>query len=402
MSGPEPGSPPAHRRLSRREFLQWAAGLGGAALFGYLLRGWITPGPTELPSPTATGPVPTPTGTPTPTTAPPDTATPEPTATEEPWILPNRPSKLGLHTIKPNNAFPFVRGVTEAGAHVTLVKALGNFGLLREIKSVSPTTVTIGRWDGLANVEIQGDPAEVAGYVMAQHMAQWTNERDVADYWEVLNEVNPPTVEGHLWLARFYSAAMTIAEANGFRLALLSYSTGVPEWATWQAIVESGFFTQAKAGGHILALHEYNWPRMSSGWGVGLPGQPAPDAERGILAGRYRHLYRDFLIPRDQVIPLAITECGLDPLLAGEKVGGLPARWLRELAWYDSKLVEDDYVLGAAVFTLGGDEGWRGFDYEAQLPALHDYLVRLKDLGATSAMGQARSSRMTITPPINS
>lgn len=402
MSGPESGSPPAHRRFSRREFLQWAAGLGGAALFGYLLRGWIAPGPAELPSPTATGPVPTPTGTPAPTTAPPDTATPEPTATEEPWILPNRPSKLGLHTIKPNNAFPFVRSVTEAGAHVTLVKALGSFGLLREIKSVSPTTITIGRWDGLANVEIQGDPAEVAGYVMAQHMAQWTNERDVADYWEVLNEVNPPTVEGHLWLARFYSAAMTIAEANGFRLALLSYSTGVPEWATWQAIVESGLFTQAKAGGHILALHEYNWPRMSSGWGVGLPGQPAPDAERGILAGRYRHLYRDFLIPRDQVIPLAITECGLDPLLAGEKVGGLPARWLRELAWYDARLVEDDYVLGAAVFTLGGDEGWRGFDYEAQLPALHDYLVRLKDLGATSAMGRARSSRITITPPINS
>lgn len=402
MSGPEPGSPPAHRRFSRREFLQWAAGLGGAALFGYLLRGWIAPGPAEPPSPTATGPVPTPTGTPASTTAPPDTATPEPTATEEPWILPNRPSKLGLHTIKPNNAFPFVRSVTEAGAHVTLVKALGSFGLLREIKSVSPTTITIGRWDGLANVEIQGDPAEVAGYVMAQHMAQWTNERDVADYWEVLNEVNPPTVEGHLWLARFYSAAMTIAEANGFRLALLSYSTGVPEWATWQAIVESGLFTQAKAGGHILALHEYNWPRMNSGWGVGLPGQPAPDAERGILAGRYRHLYRDFLIPRDQVIPLAITECGLDPLLAGEKIGGLPARWLRELAWYDARLVEDDYVLGAAVFTLGGDEGWRGFDYEAQLPALHDYLVRLKDLGATSAMGRARPPRITITPPINS
>jgi hypothetical protein len=91
-------------------------------------------------SPTA-APSPAPTSTPTP----PPTETPRPTPTELPWVYPNGPSKLGLHTVSPNGAFPFVRSVTEAGGRIRLMKAVGNFGILREVKSVSPQTVTIGR-----------------------------------------------------------------------------------------------------------------------------------------------------------------------------------------------------------------------------------------------------------------
>lgn len=385
----------ARVNLNRRAFLKGLLALAGAALTSCVRSNqeapllptpatWTPEATSPTASPTAS-PSPYPTGAPALTSTPPPTETPSntpsPTPTEMPWVYPNKPSKLGLHTVSPNGAFPFVRGITEAGGQIRLMKALGNFGVLREVKSISPATVTVGRWPYVEAVDIWGEPAHAAERVMQQHMQAWQHERDVVDYWEVLNEVNPGNTEGHVWLARFYWAAMDIAEAQGYRLALFSYSAGVPEWADWSAIVETGIFARAAQGGHILALHEYDWPFLRLNWGGSLPGQPAYDPERGILAGRYRHLYRDFLIPRGEVIPLAITECGLDPGITGAAPSFTWQRqWLNELAWYDSKLVEDDYVIGAAIFTLGGGADFYYYDYEVLLPDLREYILRLKDL----------------------
>ncbi len=383
--------------MNRREFLRLLAAAGGGFLLGYWSRGLLgggeaTPAPTPtftattMPSPTL-GPTatlpPTATSANVPATSPPPpTQPPPPTPTPRPWVYPVGPSKLGIHTIEPDGTFPFVRDLVGQGGHIAIVKGVGNFGVLREVKTLSPSTITVGRWPGVESVAVNGDPRAAAEAVMNAHMPHWRGEADVVDYWEVLNEVNPGTTGGHLWLAQFYWRAMEIAEANGFRLALFSYSTGVPEWGDWAAIVETGFFARARQGGHVLALHEYNWPHVETGWGVSIPGQPHPDPERGILMGRYRHLYRDFLIPRGEVIPLVITECGLDPALSGS----LPSNdWWRynliqEMAWYDVRLVEDDYVLGAALFTLGGGERWRIYDYTDKLPTLADYILRTEGL----------------------
>lgn len=380
-------------KIDRREFLKWLIGLGGAAALGYALRRLVTQRPAAPPpratptvapsgTPSIAAPTPSPTLTtgptprPTPTEKVPPTQPPPPTPTEIPWVYPEGVSKLGLHTIKPNHAFPFVRSVTDAGATVKLVKALGGVGLLREVKSVSPETITVGRAARTENIATQGAPTARAQQLMAEHIPVWEGERDFVDYWEVLNEPDPSGPEGHTWLARFYIAAMEIAETNGYKLALFSYSTGVPEWNEWAAIVETGIFARAKAGGHILALHEYDWPTLRDNFGGSIPGQPAYEPDRGVLAVRYRHLYRDFLIPRDEVIPLAITECGLDTgVTGGEMDPYWERRWLKEMAWYDSKLVEDDYVLGAAIFTLGGSGDWHEFDYEDLLPDLRAYLL---------------------------
>ncbi len=302
-----------------------------------------------------------------------------PLVSSQPFPVPHGPSKLGVHTVRPNNAVGFVQGVHDAGAHVALVKAVDDFGYIRLVKEASPETVTVGRWTGEQWVDASGDPAEKAAYVMGEHMPRWRYEEDVVDYWEVLNEVDPPTVEGHVWLAQFYMEAMHIADANGYKLAVFSYSVGVPKWHEWQAIVETGVFAQAKGSGHILALHEYNYPTMDYRWGEPLEDQLSyPD--RGCLGGRYRHLYRDFLVPRDEVIPLAITEGGLDPVLWQP---GMPTTWkerlVEEMAWYDDRLREDDYVIGIAIFTIGGAYGWEMYDYEELLPEFHDHIVSLKD-----------------------
>ncbi|NLE46597.1 MAG: hypothetical protein GX620_17925 [Chloroflexi bacterium] len=262
---------------------------------------------------------------------------------------------------------------------MAIVKAFNDLGYLRAVKESSPDTVTVGR-RGVSFVDPEGDPAKAAARVMRQHMPGWEYERDVVDYWEVLNENDPPTVEGHVWLARFYIEAMAIAENNDYRLAIFSYSVGVPSWAEWAAIVETGVFARAQQGGHILALHEYNWPTMDYRWGEQMPGQPVYD-DRGVLTGRYRYLYGDFLIPRGEVVPLAITECGLDPVLwtSGQPTNHWRERFVEEMIWYDTRLREDDYVLGAAMFTVGGAWGWQSYDYEELLPDFHNYIVSLKN-----------------------
>ena len=363
-------SPNEHRRIiNRREFLKRSATLGITALIQRLLGGVAAPAQAAGMRETS-----------------------EPPAADDldhhvylPFVSGPRPlahghSKLGLHTLHSNNAVGFVQDVHDAGAHVALVKALGEFGYLRPVKEISPETVTVARWGKPQTVTPSGDPADKASDVMRKHMPHWKHEKDVVDYWEVLNENDPPSIEGHVWLAQFYIETMNIAEDNDYKLALFSYSTGVPMWCEWEAIVETGVFVRAKEGGHILALHEYNWPVMNYRWGESLEDQP-PYEDRGVLTGRYRYLYRDFLIPRDEVIPLAITECGLDPVLwqPGQPTNHWEERYVEEMAWYDTKLREDDYVLGAAMFTIGGDWGWEDYDYEDLLPDFHDYIVSLKD-----------------------
>ncbi len=296
---------------------------------------------------------------------------------------PQGPSKIGVHAIANGGTVDFVRMVKQGGGHVAVVKGL-TFGYLKDVKEISPETVTLGRWPDPQWEAIQtgGDvPAQAALY-MNMHMSYWEAHKAYVDYWEILNEVDPPTIEGHVWLAEFFIEAMNIAEANGYKLALFSYSMGVPEIYEWQAMVETGVFARAKQGGHILSLHEYANP-MSGRWGEAMPLYPGQDpndpslpryADRGVLTGRYRHLYRDILIPRDEVIPLVITECNLaieDPEERAEI-------FLDEMFWYDDRLREDEYVIGMTIFTLGGLY-WSHFDFREFLPDLANHIIILKD-----------------------
>jgi hypothetical protein len=274
-----------------------------------------------------------------------------------------------------------------------MVKALDDFGYLRQVKDISPETVTVARCGPARapqTVTPDGDPVDRAVDMMAQHMPHWEYERDVVDYWEVLNESKPPSIAGHAWLAQFFIAAMDIAEDNGHKLALFSYSTGVPQWHEWEAIVETGVFARAIAGGHVLALHEYDWPVSDQRWGEPTEDIP-PYEDRGVLNCRYRYLYRDFLIPRDEVVPLVITEAGLDPVLMFAGNPNLPQPWreryVEEMVWCDTNWREDDYVVGAAMFSLGTFEQWENYDYEELLwpdnpygpNNFFDHIVSLKD-----------------------
>lgn len=296
---------------------------------------------------------------------------------------PRGPSKLGFHVTIGNPMIPYIQQLRDAGTQFAIIKCASDFGAAYAAKQYTPRTVTVGRWVGPEAFRDYGDPLREAQEKMKAHMQVWAKNRDVIDYWEVLNEPAPPGVDAHRRIAEFFMKCMEIAEKNGYKLALFSYSVGVPQWEQFEGIFKTGVFQMAKAGGHVLSLHEYNWGSQCKYWGRALPGRPAyPD--RGTRTGRYRWWYRDFLIPENQVIPLVITEAGYDPILKEADDGGWD--WRNHymdgggvgLPWIDDRLREDDYVIGTALFTAGN---WNpSYNYtDVELQTITNYVISMKN-----------------------
>lgn len=314
--------------------------------------------------------------TPTPTPSPEPTREPSPTPTPTvPWPPPlSEPSrsKLGLH-VQWNNSpdiMEFVRRMLPA-----VIKALDDLGFVAEVKEVSPHTIVVARLTHPQPME--GDPEAMARAFVAANLPTYL-QHPAVDYWEGYNE---PDVKGRMaWYARFEAERVRAMAEHGLRAAIGGFSAGVPEWEEFEAFLPA--IRAAKEHGGILTLHEYDAPVMDRAMGAGLPGHPNhPD--RGALALRYRWWYEDFLIPRDLVIPLVISEAGVDGLV-GNRPGPRDAQgwrdfrgywaeiglgsdpleaYLRQLDWYDRELQKDDYVIGWALFTVGAmNPDWESYD----------------------------------------
>jgi hypothetical protein len=272
-----------------------------------------------------------------------------------------------------------IRQLLASGTRMPTVKAVVSIGWLKDVKELDHEIVTVGRFmrgnDPRINVEgpeLTGDLRKSAQKVMGTLLPRWEAHRDYVDYWEIINEQDPTGADGHRQLGEFMMHCMDIANREGYHLALFSYSMGVPEWDEMKAVVETGVFGQAKVGGHAFSLHEYAEP-MDCWYGEPLPGRPAYP-NRGPLACRYRWWYEDFLIPRNEVIPLFLTEANVAkdlPLLSQQE-------WIDQMRWYDARLREDYYVVGAHLFTLGSAGSWDNYDYGKWLPALVAHAVSLK------------------------
>jgi hypothetical protein len=291
---------------------------------------------------------------------------------------PHGPSKLGAHTILANNALYWVEYIANAGAHMAAVKALENdLGWMAQVKQVSPQTITVGRFVRFHDtVPLDGDLQATAQELMDRILPDMDTHRAYTDYWEITNEMDPPTMDGYRRHAILHQHLMDIAEREGFKIALFTWNAGTPEWEEMEAVVETGVFGQAREGGHILALHEGTFaPPVTTGYGEPLPGRPRyPD--RGTLCCRYRWLYEDFLKPRNEVIPLLMSEFGLG---AYADTGLTPEQWVAEVSWFDDRMREDDYVLACCPFTLGPVGQWDDHDWEAALPAYATRIISLKD-----------------------
>lgn len=337
----------------------------------------------SMPNATAT---PSRTLTPRPTNTPLPTATPTP-AWPETLASPGR-SKLGLH-VQNNNSPDIMEFIRRVKPRV--VKGVDDLGFLEEVKKVSPQTITIGRFSDVPQ-NMDGDPKQAALDLVNRYLTRYRQFPGV-DYWEGLNE---PGVNGRMeWFAAFEAERVRLMAQYGLRCAIGAFSTGSPEWDQFEAFLPA--IQAALEHGGILTLHEYDAPTFDRSVGSGLPGI-APMADRGALALRYRWWYEDFLKPRGLVIPLVISEAGIDGTIANRpgpkglgwqdfvdfwRAAGLDpdgvTEYLHQLAWYDSELQKDDYVIGCTIFTAGpAGNNWRSFDITGMLHPLAFYLASLK------------------------
>jgi hypothetical protein len=329
-----------------------------------------------------------------PTRTPPATDTPTPTATSTRYasVLPDLPptdelgpSKLGLHVVQNNDPaiMEFVRRAQPA-----VMKAVDDLGFLAEVKEVSPRTITIGRHsiDGQAFI---GNPEEEARRFVEEYLEIYQLNPAV-DYWEGWNEPDP-NLDNMLWYSRFEQERVRQMAAHGFRTAVGGFATGVPEMDEFPVFLPA--IQVAIEHGGILTLHEYGAPDMAYLYGDPLPGYPAyPD--RGSLTFRYRWFYREFLEPGGMVIPLVISEAGIDGII-GNRPGPAGLGWwdfqsyweqqglgatgreafINQLAWYDAGVRQDGYLIGFTVFTAGGSGYWKNYDINPLLPELAAYVA---------------------------
>ncbi len=388
-----PSDEASGRKLSRRAFLSSLGSLGALALLaGCRSRTAApTPTPTRTPRPAATStatpsalPTNTATTAPSATLAAPatPTASPVPTATPTPPptpFPPGPPSKLGLF-ISRND--PRIFDLLRTG-NVALVKTLEydpNFAT--EIKQVAPKTLLVGRID-LPQLDLSTltDPEGAAQAFADKLLPIAAEPRRLAafDAWEAYNEPIATDADQMARLARFEVARTQLLAAAGVRSVIGNFGTGQPDLALWPSFRPAIEAAIAHKG--YLGLHEYSAPTLQYGSPQDPLGWGTDPAQEGWLTLRYRKVYRQYLEPNNLVLPLLLTEIGLDGLVvnrpgpAGEGWQDFGAYWdslgmgkdapgnyMEQLAWYDACLQQDSYVLGGAIYVAAASQGWLSYE----------------------------------------
>jgi hypothetical protein len=127
-------------------------------------------------------------------------------------------------------------------------------------------------------------------------------------------------------------------------------------------------------------LHEYSAPTIwtkTSRLPLDFRAEPG---DEGWLTLRYRKVYQQFLLPWGIRLPLVMTECGVDGGIANRpgppgqgwtdfrsywaEIGmgkDAPGNYIEQLAWYDSELRLDDYVVGASIFAITAYQEWQSY-----------------------------------------
>jgi hypothetical protein len=305
------------------------------------------------------------------------------------WQYPFIPtgSKLGIHGINQDGIVPFCQQAADAGAPFPVVKAVDDLGWLAQVKQVSPDTITIGRLTG-PNEGCQGvgepgiDLSRMADNLMLpilQKQAREPHLKNVVDFWEVANEPDPPGANGYAALSELMIHCMDIADYHGFKIALFSLNMGTPEWDEMAAMAQSGVFSRAYLGGHILTLHE--GPQdphqpIDLWWGDPIPGAPnVPGA--GASHFRYRYLYEAIRQAGEPFIPLVISEWygGLHLPTIVPSFDDMATR----VEWWDGEARKDYWMWGCCPFTLGPVGQWVVADWERYYPSFIDYTISIRN-----------------------
>lgn len=285
-------------------------------------------------------------------------------------------AKIGIHAIQGAKAIQYTQEAINRGFYIPVVKAVDDVGWLRDIKNISPNTIIIARftseWEGCQGVESMNmqqlnELADRLMTIIEDKMA--LNPGLPVDYWEVVNEPDPPS--GYSQLSQLMILCMERANHLGIKLAIFGLNAGTPEYSDMIQMVESGVFAFAKANGHILTLHEGvlepDWP-INQWWGHQIPGSPVVDGA-GALCFRYRYLYD--LMGADK-IPLVVSEMYYQAYDNPDEVAS-------RAAWYDAEASKDWWFMASLPFTVGPVGQWVNQNYEPSYPAILNYMDSVKN-----------------------
>ena len=282
-----------------------------------------------------------------------------------------------------------------ATRNVALLKTLElDPAFLADVRARSPQTIIVGRVE-LDQINLsQADAAAEARRAAEAVLPLALDERraGLVDAWEGFNEPVPGD-EGQMFkLAGLEAERVRLLAERGLRAAVGNFGVGHPPLEWWPAFRPA--LEAAQTHGGYLALHEYSAPTIWFNTNRQALDFRADPADEGWLTLRYRKVYRQFLDPWGLRLPLLITECGIDGTVTDRpgppgkgwadfrgywaELGmgeDAPGNYIEQLAWYDSELQIDDYVLGAAIFAMTAFDGWASYELRGE-PAtiLQQYL----------------------------
>lgn len=225
------------------------------------------------------------------------------------------------------------------------------------------------------------------------------------DVWEDDNEIVPDNPAEAQWYATYCIEMMRLYESIGRKRANFSFAVGTPDIRpgdsadVWPHLLPAVRY--ARDHGHYLALHEYMGfeADLGVGWkqidGQHRPlrhwhgrklasGQPDESYPYGWVTLRYRYVYDTYFRPAGlDDARLIITELGCDAVESVTPAGVSVGSWREHaphwqaagrdpeqvyadmLKWYDGRIQEDSFVVGATVFTVGSIGYWARWDIAA-------------------------------------
>ncbi len=256
----------------------------------------------------------------------------------------------------------------------------------------SPQDVAAHRFNAQRNIYVGANKPRVDRYLI--------NGR--VDAWEDDNEVVPDNPDEARWYAGYCIEMMRLYESIGKKRANFCFAVGTPDIRPgdpadiWPHLLPA--VRHARDHGHYIALHEYMGYEADLGVGwrqidaqrqpvrrwlgrVDADGNPDESYPYGYVVLRYRLIYDTYFRPEGlHDVPLLITECGCDSVETVTPLGGSVGTWTEHrdfwaargddpelyyagmLKWYDRRLREDNYVLGATIFTVGSVGNWVKWD----------------------------------------
>jgi hypothetical protein len=258
------------------------------------------------------------------------------------------PSKLSIHLSSfPNQAFDILEKMKPSIVKVFNFPSDIN---IDEIRRRCPHVVIVYR----EFVELDYHVSADAFYFKIADSIAKLRGRGIL--WEGLNEPFVESIDDAKALNAWYVRFAQIMHAEGELVAGFSWSTGNPTPAKWDSIVP--YVVEAAAAVDAHAFHEYyNSTHLGQDW------------------GRYRRFEQ--AMPTSARKPVVITEAGYDD--NGQPNGGYLGKltndqYMQLLAQYDQILLQDPYVLGAAVYQWG-DGHWPSFDLTSIVNQFSDYVV---------------------------